>query len=255
LQQSQKPLEASDGLNWTSLLPGELGEKVMRQHEIYRLNVEYQKVLHEVQLHPELEEFLHLPEGMSSLIEYAQEGPIIIVNESEFRSDAGIVTTNGLDSFPLQFLEKREMEEMEKRYAEALSLMSTSVTAATKKLDQVLEWLWDIFAEPILEHLGFDGKPAVGEDLPRTWWIATGRLSIFPFHAAGNQKEGSLWTVLDRTVPSYINGLRVLGYTRSRRCSAQQDHRPQADNRALLFSMETTPGMGKIKISKALYVK
>lgn len=32
LQQIQKPLEALDSLNWTSLLPGEWGQMIMRKY-------------------------------------------------------------------------------------------------------------------------------------------------------------------------------------------------------------------------------
>lgn len=244
LEQIQKPLDVGVEVARKAALSEQLGEMIMEQHEVYRQTVEYNRILHEVQTHPELKDYLHLPGDGSDLVDYAKEGPIIIVNRSLFRSDAIIVTANGVNSLSLPLLGERTMAEKDQLYDEALSLMSIDLSAATEKLDQVLEWLWDTVAEPILQHLGFDGTSTAEDNLPRSWWITTGQIGKFPLHAARNQKKGPHCTVLDRTVPSYINSLRALGYTRSRRRSVRQDDGSQDIKQALLVSMETTPRMG-----------
>lgn len=246
LDRIQKPLGASESLDTTALPPGSLCEMIMHVHKVYLQIVESKQLFHELRSNSELEEFLRLPDDTPNLIEYAQDGPIIMVNESIFRSDAIIVTANGVEPLSLPLLDPQMMGEMEQWYDEALSLMSTDLPAATRKLEQVLEWLWDTIAEPILHHLGFDGVLTTGDDLPRSWWITAGRIGQFPLHAAGSPKKGPLCNLLDRTVPSYINSLRALGYTRSRLHPTQQDNdQPPDAKRGLLISMERTPGMNE----------
>ena len=72
-------------------------------------------------------------------------------------------------------------------------------------LSQVLEWLWDTVAEPVLAALGFDDAPEEGQPWPRLWWCPTGLLTLFPLHAAGyhGTADGHARSVLDRVVSSY----------------------------------------------------
>ncbi|OQE26431.1 hypothetical protein PENSTE_c005G05551 [Penicillium steckii] len=221
----------------------ELGGMLVQQHEVYRQGVEYKQIAEQLESNPEYERLMHLPENTNSLVEYAKEGPIIIVNYGLFRSDAVLVTTEGVVSLPLPSLTGEALNENDNMYQEALKLMSTDLVSATQKLNQVLQWLWDSIAEPILEQLGFDGALTDSADLPRTWWISTGRIGTFPLHAAGNPRKGPTCTVLDRTIPSYINGLRALKFVRSRRFSKEESS-PLTEKRALLISMESTPQMG-----------
>ena len=50
----------------------------------------------------------------------------------------------------------------------------------------VLDWLWDAVAEPVLAVLGRTGPPSDGEPGPRVWWCPTGPLTVLPIHAAGH---------------------------------------------------------------------
>jgi tetratricopeptide (TPR) repeat protein len=244
LEKMQKPLSKAKARQTKNALAGDIGESLVQQHEVYCESLAYQEILDESKKDPELEGFLRLPGDTSDLIEYAQEGPIIIVNHGLFRSDAIIVTTDGVNSLRLPMLEGQSMTEREEWYTEALHLMSSDLPAATWRLEQVLEWLWDAIAEPILQYLGFNGEMTADSELPRTWWITTGRIGTFPIHAAGNSKKGPNCTVMCRTVPSYTNSLRALVYTRSRRRTTQVEPQSRTEKRALLISMETTPEMG-----------
>jgi tetratricopeptide (TPR) repeat protein len=240
LEQMQRPAVKARG---STPLAGEIDQMLVQQHEVFCQTVAYQQMLQDLRSDPKLEGFLHLPGDTSGLVEYSHEGPVIIVNYAVFRSDAIIVTKEGVDSLLLPLLTGVALETAREWYSEALCLMSTNLLAATQRMDQVLEWLWDAITEPILQHLGF--LNAVSEDeLPRTWWITTGQIGTFPLHAAGNPKKGPGCTVLERTVPSYINSLRGLGYTRSRRRTAQRNSNTRAYARLLLISMQTTPDMG-----------
>ncbi|KAJ5308699.1 hypothetical protein N7508_004078 [Penicillium antarcticum] len=184
LETIQRPLSKAKARQTKNALSGDINESLVQQHEIYCESVAYQEILGESKADPELEAFLRLPADTSDLVKYAQEGPVIIVNSSLFRSDAIIVTTEGVDSLRLPMLEGRSMTERENWYAAALHLMSSDLPAATQQLNQVLEWLWDAIAEPIFQHLGFNGDVTADSELPRTWWITTGRIGTFPLHAA-----------------------------------------------------------------------
>lgn len=225
---------------------GDLSDFIVGQHELYRQAVAYKQIQDEIRSQPELDGFLRLPGDISGLIKYATEGPVIIINHSTIRSDGIIVTLDGVNSIPLPLLTEKALQENERWYSDALHLMGKDLKTATELLDRALTWLWEAAAEPILEYLGFRGADSEHE-LPRTWWITTDRIGMFPIHAAGDHKkalEGKIpCTVLDRTVPSYINSLRSLGYARSRQYSQQE--RQATEQRALLVSMGITPGMGE----------
>jgi CHAT domain-containing protein len=75
----------------------------------------------------------------------------------------------------------------------------------------VLEWLWDVAAEPVLSALGFTGTPR--GDWPRMWWVVEGALSLLPLHAAGyHYSRGQ--SVLDRVISSYTPTIQALGHAR-----------------------------------------
>lgn len=243
MTQVLKPLAGVKGSQKTPSV-SEIGGMLVQQHEIYRQGVEYQQTLDKLESHPELEKFACLPADTSSLAEYAEEGPVIIVNYGIFRSDAIILTKEGVESIPLPLLTGQALEENDNLYLEGLGIMGTDLALATQKMNQLLEWIWDAVAEPILDRIGFHGTLSEADDLPRSWWITTGRIGTFPLHAAASPRKGATCSVLDRTVPSYINGLRALEYTRSRR-SARPDDPSRAEKRALLISMESTPEMGE----------
>jgi hypothetical protein len=243
LAQVIKPLAGTKGSQKTPSV-SEIGGMLVQQHEIYRQGVEYQQLWDQLESHPELERFTCLPADMSAIAKYAEEGPVIIVNYGIFRSDALILTKEGVESISLPLLTGQALEENDNLYLEALSIMGIDLSVATQKMNQLLEWIWDAVAEPILDRLGFGGDLIEGSNLPRSWWITTGRIGTFPLHAAGNPHKGASCNVLDRTVPSYINGLRALDYTRSQR-STRPDDPAKPEKRALLISMESTPEMGE----------
>jgi len=67
-----------------------------------------------------------------------------------------------------------------------------------------LGWLWDAVVEPVLKKMpsAADGVST----LPRVWWMPTGLLGLFPFHAAGHLGEPG---ALDAVISSYIPTLRA----------------------------------------------
>ena len=92
-----------------------------------------------------------------------------------------------------------------------------SQTAAEAALNEVLGWLWDHVANPILGRLGILGPPTEGVSWPRLWWCVSGLLSFLPLHAAGYHEtrfHAAPATVIDRVVSSYTPTIRALAHAR-----------------------------------------
>jgi hypothetical protein len=100
------------------------------------------------------EDFLQ-PPSEEAILAAASSGPIVTINISSLRCDAVIVDSRGVRSLALPRLGLHDAFDMLRNHRPD-SL-------------QVLEWLWDVIAEPVLAALGFDGRREDGADLPRVW--------------------------------------------------------------------------------------
>ncbi|KAF5659045.1 hypothetical protein FCIRC_12646 [Fusarium circinatum] len=199
--------------------PSSSGRHVGVSHDLD----EFHKLLDEIRRKPGFEDFLSAP-SESSIMDAAIPGPIIVINASEFRRDAIIVERDQIRSIPLPQLT-------------ILDIRSNTQQAHTSS-PKILEWLWHTIADPVLGALGII-EVSPEERLPRIWWIPTGILSIYPLHAAGRHYQGSKEAVIDRAMSSYSSSIRAIIRTRSRVGLAPF---PSGNERALLVSMERTPG-------------
>ncbi|MEU1462563.1 CHAT domain-containing protein [Streptomyces sp. NPDC005727] len=192
---------------------------------------------------PGHETFL-LPPDPDALARQAVEGPIVHINVSRYRSDAILVTRDGIRSLALPGLTMPTVMEQADAFYTALSdahdddLDPLRRIAAQRTARTVLEWLWDEAAGPVLDELGF--TPQHGNNpLPRMWWILGGPLSLLPIHAAGRHtgppEECSRHTVMDRVISSYTPTVRALCHARERAAA------PADTDRALIVAMPTTP--------------
>jgi tetratricopeptide (TPR) repeat protein len=167
----------------------------------------------------------------------AEGGFVVLVNASRYRGDAVIVRA---DADPvLVHLPRLELKEVEER-AIALEMATsapagsasddeTPVTAVLRRqreLQEILGWLWDVIAAPVLAALPDEPSPH------RIWWLPVGFLSVFPLHAAGHPGQDG---VLDLAVSSYIPTLGTLGELRSRAAPAAR--------RQLVVGLQHTPGL------------
>ncbi|MEV7782324.1 CHAT domain-containing protein [Kitasatospora sp. NPDC088351] len=192
-----------------------------------------------------------LPPAVDQLIAQAVFGPVVTFNVSPDRSDAILLTRDGIDSLHLPDLTFDGVLNRVENFHLALRYVSDPrVGVRTRKVAQqtvqgVLEWLWDAAVEPILCRLGFDNEPVAGEAWPRIWWAPGGILSLLPLHAAGYHRAVSGTsggsrnrpTVMDRVVSSYTPTIRVLHHTRQHGTAT-----PPA-SRSLIVAMPTTPGL------------
>lgn len=145
---------------------------------------------------PGFERFL-LPPTEQEFMAAASSGPIAILSVSGLRSDALIIQATGLSLVRLPHLSLLDI----RRFERSLSPSGMSM--------ELLEWLWDAVAEPVLSHLGFEAPPLADETWPHIRWITTGHLSKFPIHAAGYHQQPGC-SVLDRVISSYSFSVRSL---------------------------------------------
>jgi hypothetical protein len=129
--------------------------------------------------------------------------PLIIVNVSALGSDALVLNEGALSVVPLPGLTVQELNARVETwygtvpFAELSPRDEEACAAAQEPLREVLGWLWDAVAGPVLDRL-----PGVA----RVRWMPTGALTFLPLHAAGHRDDG----VMSRVVSSYTPTVRLL---------------------------------------------
>ncbi|MET9760640.1 CHAT domain-containing protein [Streptomyces sp. NPDC006372] len=212
-----------------------------------RLTEELTEVLQEIRRQPGFASFAR-PPTLRQLAAQAAQGPIVVYNVSDYRSDALIITADGIMSLALPTLTPHAVRHQVRAFQHALTqatdpqLRAGERTGAQGRMRTVLAWLWDNAAGPVLHRLGIDSAYRTSAPWPRVWWIPGGLLGQLPLHAAGHHDEAldapDRRTVLDRVVSSFSPSVRALDHSRTR---DRSQHRPL--DKALIISMPTTPGM------------
>jgi CHAT domain-containing protein len=113
--------------------------------------------------------------------------------------------------------------------------------AAQGTLQEILAWLWEVAAEPVLQVLGYYQPPPDGTVWPRVWWVPDGLLGLLPLHAAGYHSippDPRHRAVLDRVVSSYTPTVGALKQAREHAKASAS-----VSGRSLIVAMPTTPGL------------
>lgn len=163
-----------------------------------------------------------LPPDDAELRAQAAEGTIVVLNVTPLRSDALLLTSDGVTHLPLPDLDPDTLAGRAADFHRALARTTdpaeSARAAAQQTLHDVLGWLWDVAAGPVLECLGHHGAAPEGADRPRVWWAPGGALSTLPLHAAGHHQEAvrgeAERTVMDRVVSSFTPTVRALRHAR-----------------------------------------
>jgi hypothetical protein len=176
--------------------------------------------------------FLDAP-GIAELTAEAGHGPIVFLSAGPARCDALILTgdpacpvrTVGLDRLTRHGAATRAVRLLAaQRIAVDRDLEPQAGTTGQQEILDVLAWLWDAVAEPVLAALGYIATPAPGQSWPRIWWCPVGPMSFLPLHAAGHHSDlsdpdpavrAAPRTVLDRVISSYSPTVRALAHARS----------------------------------------
>ena len=179
----------------------------------------------------------------------AVDGPVVIVNTSSYGCNALIVDADSEQSHVVSLPNMT----LDAAVDQANGLLEAVAAAsdprwkfpdrekARRTMLDVLEWLWDVLAEPVLTSLGHTSAPQPHDDWPRVWWCPTGPLTLLPIHAAGHHPRLRTSTVkgtdsvLDRVISSYTPTLTALARARQPTGAAPA--------RQLTVGMPSTPGL------------
>jgi hypothetical protein len=219
--------------------------------EGFRLMGEGTRLVAELSERPGFDRFL-MPVrlGVADLRPAAADGPVITVNVHPRRCDALILTRDGDRPVvvPLPGLSASDLAEQAEGFRAAVAELvgsrgSRLAPAAGKVFGDVLGWLWDVLAQPVLSALGIGRQPLPGMPWPRIWWSPTGLLNAFPLHAAGRHDQPGA-SVLDRAVSSYTPTIRALLRSRAHagRAVDAQDQAGERLRQVLAVAMPETAG-------------
>ncbi|CZS73711.1 unnamed protein product [Fusarium graminearum] len=181
-------------------------------------------LLKDIRAQSGFEDFLLAPSA-TDLLATARDGPIVIINVSQFGCHALIIQLSGASTVPLP------------------SLFWDKIHRRDRGSLETLEWLWNAIVSPVLNAMSITQNRA-DRDLPHICWIPTGRLVGFPLHAAGYHLDDELKTALDRVVSSYTPSVKTLIHSRRQRGSKLQAQ--HFEQNLVLVAMESTPEQGHL---------
>ena len=213
--------------------------------------------LHQIRQKDGYERFLMDP-TLDELKQSAIEGPIIIVNATDFGCDAIIVSTSEVQAIALPEMNSSKappfFKERLGRYKtidpEQLKKYERDVESdlGSVKLDieadvEYMSWLWSSCVKPILKVVT-DNRLSDSNELLRVWWIGAGIAGSFPFHAAGQYIQGvenirDYENTLSQIIPSYTPTIKALSYARS--CASRAAKVNGNETSILVVAMPTTP--------------
>jgi tetratricopeptide (TPR) repeat protein len=194
------------------------------------------EILDQVRSQPGLEDLVK-PPRLERLLAAATPGPIVIVNVSQYRCDALIISGDQVRLVPLAALTADEVAE------QVQNLLDRTDAVSRAAADDVLKWTWNRIVEPVFTSLGLTQPAPPGEE-PHIWWCATGLSAFLPLHAAGDQRNDhrTQADALDLAISSYTPTLRTLLQLRER-----QAGQARADSRLLIVAMPKTPGLNDLE--------
>jgi hypothetical protein len=143
------------------------------QHELLcRLNLKLQTVVTDIRALPGLSRFL-LPSLFLDLQSAASEGPVIIVNASQYGCDALIVF---LDRDPVHIPLQITQQDVRDLSTELHTLTARTKSAdVTKELAFFLRKLWDQIVSPVVDCL-----QTTHPSQSHIWWCPTAEFSVLP---------------------------------------------------------------------------
>ncbi len=180
------------------------------------------------------------PPVFAALQEAVGQRSAVIINVSEYRCDAIIVTSAGAAAVPLPSLSRPDAEDAAAFFRDtAQNTVQSGWVGSTARngIASRLAWLWESVCEPVLQHLGITAQAPVGSSAPRVHWCPAGPAAFLPLHAAGHHGQPEPQAVIDRAESVYIARLRALAPAGSGEPAEDEVTTPP-----LIVSMPETPG-------------
>ena len=168
-----------------------------------QLAEEQEAIINDIRRIPGFENFLQAT-PFKVLRKAASEGPVIMVNFSERRSDALIIlqsTDVPCICVPLDQGFYADFVELHKELVRGRGKSRLSSKKYDETLRRVMKALWDRIVSRVVEKL----KEVGITEGSRIWWCPTSVLTAFPFHAAGpyTDSNGKTKYLLDDYISSY----------------------------------------------------
>ncbi|SPJ84208.1 uncharacterized protein FTOL_10725 [Fusarium torulosum] len=189
-----------------------------------------------------------LGQTVAEMQECITEGSIVVINITDFRSDAIIISSNSLRTIVLP-----ELSASKARSWVSMDWSTNKKSEQRGKNDQFLKylsWLWHACVKHIVAEVSAS-QTHPSEGLPRVWWIGSGLASSMPFHAAGVHGRGSKENAYCRMISSYTPSIKALSYAQKQAKRAQEalvlqgaDADADTDidtDKMLIAAMPTTP--------------
>lgn len=204
------------------------------------LSAQINDLLETIRAKPGFQRFILGPSELE-LRKLSENGPIVVINVSELRSDAIIVTQHHIKCLQLSVQHIELLNNVDRFLNAVQNVRMNTYHKAREEVQRILEWLWDVVVEPIVDILALKKTPE--HDWPRVWWVGCGLLSVLPIHAAGYHEDGSGRTLIDRVVSSYIPTIKSLSYARER---ASKSSCRSEIQKIMLIGMIKTPGQADL---------
>ncbi|KAG1856627.1 CHAT domain-containing protein [Suillus subalutaceus] len=146
--------------------------------QIRQLSIQWNDVVSRIRMLPDSSRFL-LPPKFSDLQKAAEEGPVIIVNASQYNCDALIVLS---DRNPVHVpidVTRAQVTELSSDFQSVAEQFGSS--DLQNKLVGILRKLWHHIVDPVVQALR-KSNVCPGS---RIWWCPTAEFTLLPLHAAG----------------------------------------------------------------------
>ncbi|KAI5918581.1 CHAT domain-containing protein [Camillea tinctor] len=212
-----------------------LSDWVKKYQNRFDAEKDLREIIDDIRSHPETKSFLDAP-TLEEIIKVIHDDIVVVLNESQSGCDAFLIDkVSGIRIVPLSKLRQPDI----KSWRDKLRAERPRINAL------MLEWLWNVVAEPVFTALGIEYKSSP-TSLPKVWWVMAGMMSYLPIHAAGVHSCRAK-TVLGRVVSVYAASLRALVFSRTHRS-------PESDllnhHKAVLVGMPESPGQKDLPFAK-----
>ena len=204
-------------------------EKAENSERRDALNQQWTTLLARIRRLPGFGGFL-LPMPIAEIRAQAAHGPVVYLTAHARGGHALVVVDDadqpvrvvGLPAFTRDVAEKWvDVLDAARESASDVERPASERRSAQHRLSEVLAWMWDAVAEPVLDQLGRTASPPEGSEWPRIWWCPIGIGAFLPWHAAGRHGGPPDQAVMDRVISSYTPTIRALSHARAPRVESQ----------------------------------
>jgi CHAT domain-containing protein len=154
--------------------------------QIGQLTMQRDDVISRIRMLPDFSRFL-LPPLFSDLQQAAEDGPIIIVNASQYSCDAMIILSGQHPvHIPLD-IARADVSELSEQFHSLIGNDAGSSDNQLYEIVSVLRTLWEFIVGPIVKAL----QELLVRPGSRIWWCPTAEFTLLPLHAAGLYEKKS----------------------------------------------------------------